>query len=69
MDRGEALGIFGAGIGVASRPRVASTAPSFPDGAVIRTLRKDYQPEEPGGGAMPFHEHMRLGPDFLLRFR
>jgi hypothetical protein len=54
MDRGEAFGIFGAGTGVARRPRVASTAPSFPDGAVIRTLRKNYQP---GGGAMPFHEH------------
>jgi hypothetical protein len=50
MDRGEALRKFGARIGVAARPRVASTAPSFPDGAFIRTLRKDYQPEEPGGG-------------------
>ena len=67
--RREAFGIFGMGIAVAALPRVASAAASFPEGAVIRTLLKDYLPEELGGGATLFHEHMSLGPDFLLRFR
>jgi hypothetical protein len=67
--RREALGMLGMGIAAAALPRVASAAPSFPDGAVIRTLLKDYPPEELGGGATLFHEHMSLAPDFLLRFR
>jgi phosphotriesterase-related protein len=67
--RREALSMVGSGIAAATLPRVASAAPSFPEGAVIRTILRDYQPEELGGGATLFHEHMSLGPDFLLRFR
>jgi len=67
--RREALGMAGVGIAAAALPRIALAAPSFPEGAVIRTLLKDYRPEELGGGATLFHEHMSLGPDFLLRFR
>jgi phosphotriesterase-related protein len=43
-------------------------APAFPKGAVIRTLLKDYAPEELAGGATLFHEHMQLAPDFNARF-
>jgi hypothetical protein len=67
--RREALGILGRGVAAAALPRVASAEPSFPEGAVIRTILKDYAPEELGGGATLFHEHMSLGPDFLLRLR
>ncbi len=41
---------------------------SFPKGAVIRTILRDYAPEELAGGATLFHEHMQLAPDFGVRF-
>jgi len=40
----------------------------FPKGAVIRTLFRDYSPEEITGGATLFHEHLSYGPDLLERF-
>ena len=43
--------------------------PSFAEGAVIRTILRDYAPGELGGGATLFHEHMSFAPDFLARFR
>jgi predicted metal-dependent phosphotriesterase family hydrolase len=67
--RREALSMLGMGVAAAALPGVASAEPSFPEGAVIRTILKDYPPAELGGGATLFHEHMSLGPDFLLRFR
>jgi phosphotriesterase-related protein len=67
--RREALAMLGMGAAAAALTRVASAEPSFPEGAVIRTILKDYPPEELGGGATLFHEHMSLAPDFLLRFR
>jgi len=67
--RREALGILGMGVAASALPRVASAQPSFPEGAVIRTILKDYPPQELGGAATLFHEHMSLGPDFLLRFK
>jgi phosphotriesterase-related protein len=67
--RREALSMLGMGAAAAALPRVASAEPSFPEGAVIRTILKDYPPEELGGGATLFHEHMSLAPDFLMRFR
>ncbi len=42
---------------------------SFPKGAVIRTLFKDYAPGELTTGATLFHEHLSLGEDFGARFR
>src|ERR1700728_2538798 len=42
---------------------------SFPKGAVIRTLFKDYSPGELSGGVTLFHEHLSLGEDFGARFR
>src|SRR5260370_1568958 len=67
--RREALSMLGMGAAAGALPGVASAAPSFPEGAVIRTILKDYPPQELGDGATLFHEHMSLAPDFLLRFR
>jgi len=61
--------MLGMGVAAAALPRIASAQPSFPEGAVIRTILKDYPPEELGGGATLFHEHMSLAPDLLVRFR
>jgi predicted metal-dependent phosphotriesterase family hydrolase len=49
--------------------RASAQAPAFPQGAVIRTLFKDYAPAELAGGATLFHEHLSLGADFSDRFR
>lgn len=43
--------------------------PTFPAGAIIRTLLKDYRPDELGGGATLFHEHLSLASDFMDKFR
>jgi len=67
--RREALEFLAASFGAAALPRIGLAEPSFPEGAVIRTILKDYAPAELGGGATLFHEHMSLAPDFLLRFR
>jgi len=56
------------GAAAAALPDVVSAAPTFPKGAVIRTILKDYAPEELAGGATLFHEHMSFPPDFLPRF-
>ncbi len=42
--------------------------PTFPKGAIIRTVLKDYAPEDLAGGATLFHEHMQLAPDFNAKF-
>jgi phosphotriesterase-related protein len=60
---------LGAAAGAALLPVRASAQAAFPKGAVIRTLFKDYAPEELAGGATLFHEHLSLGPDFSERFR
>jgi len=67
--RREALSLLCMGAAAAALPLGASAAPSFSEGAVIRTILKDYPPQELGGGATLFHEHMSLAPDFLVRFR
>jgi phosphotriesterase-related protein len=64
----ELLGI--SAVAMAIDPLIArSQARAYPKGAVIRTLFKDYQPEELAGGATLFHEHLSLGEDFSARFR
>ena len=64
--RREALGMLGMGAVAAALPEFASAAtPTFPRGAVIRTILKDYAPEELGGGATLFHEHMSFASDFM----
>ena len=71
LTRREALKVAGAvaaAMAVAPMSTFAQASP-FPKGAVIRTLFRDYAPEELAGGATLFHEHLSLGPDFSDRFR
>lgn len=71
LTRRDALGLFGIGaVAMAIDPLAArSQTPAYPKGAIIRTLFKDYQPEELASGATLFHEHLSLGEDFSARFR
>ena len=71
LTRREALQVLGLGAVAAAAwpPSALAQTPAFPKGAVIRTLFKDYAPEELAGGATLFHEHLSLGPDFGDRFR
>jgi phosphotriesterase-related protein len=67
FSRRQALRYLGLGAVAASVPR-ASAAPTFPKGAIIRTILRDLPPETLAGGATLFHEHMSLPPDFSARF-
>jgi phosphotriesterase-related protein len=70
VNRRDALKWAGVAAAMAALPRQGLTqSPSFPKGAIIRTLFRDYAPEELAGGATLFHEHLSLGPDFTDRFR
>lgn len=62
--RRQALGMLAGGAALAAAG-ASPAQPAFPRGAVIRTLLKDYAPEELAGGATLFHEHMSQRPDFL----
>src|SRR3954447_1493462 len=67
--RRQVLGALGAGAVAAALPEFASAAaPVFPKGAVIRTILKDYAPEELAGGATLFHEHLSFADDFMTRW-
>ncbi len=69
LTRRELLGLLGCGAIAATVPRVASGATqTFPKGAVIRTISKDYAPEDLAGGATLFHEHLSFAPDFMTRW-
>ena len=69
ITRREALGLLGMTAAAAALPNSASAdAPTFPKGAIIRTILKDYAPEELAGGATLFHEHFQLAPDFNAKF-
>lgn len=69
MNRRQALQFFGLGAAAAALPKdMFAQAPVFPKGAIIRTVLKDYAPEELAGGATLFHEHMQLAPDFNAKF-
>jgi phosphotriesterase-related protein len=69
ITRRQALELLGIGAAAAALPQTAfSQAPTFPKGAIIRTILKDYAPEELAGGATLFHEHLQLGQDFNARF-
>ena len=55
------LHALGLGAAAAALPEFATAAaPTFPKGAVIRTILKDYAPEDLAGGATLFHEHMSI---------
>ena len=66
--RREVLGMVGAAAGVALPNLSLAATPTFPQGAVIRTVLKDYAPDDLAGAATLFHEHMSLAADFLTRF-
>lgn len=66
--RREALGLLGIGAAAAALPTQLLAAPTFPKGAVIRTVLKDYAPDELAGGATLFHEHMSFQDDFMTRW-
>src|SRR5437762_7389274 len=69
MTRRDALVLLGTGAAAAVLPDAApAQTRAFRKGAVIRTILKDYAPEELAGGATLFHEHMSLAPDFMTRF-
>ena len=67
--RREALRTLGLGAAAAALPEFLSAAtPTFPKGAVIRTILKDYAPEDLAGGATLFHEHMSFADNFMTRW-
>jgi phosphotriesterase-related protein len=69
VTRRRALEVLGIGAAAAAVPRaVFAQEPTFPKGAIIRTILKDYAPDELAGGATLFHEHMQLAPDFNVKF-
>jgi phosphotriesterase-related protein len=69
LTRRRVLEVLGIGAGAAALPKGAfAQGPTFPKGAIIRTVLKDYAPEDLAGGATLFHEHLQLAPDFNARF-
>ncbi len=68
QTRREALSLLGAGAASLALAGTAAAQPVFAKGAVIRTVLKDYAPEELAGGASLFHEHMSQPPDFMGRW-
>ena len=69
ITRRNALSLLGLGAVASTIPEFASgAAPSFPKGSVIRTVLKDYAPEDLAGGATLFHEHMSFAEDFMPRW-
>jgi phosphotriesterase-related protein len=69
LTRRRALGALGIGAAAAIIPRrLFAQEPTFPKGAIVRTILKDYAPEELAGGATLFHEHLQLAPDFNAKF-
>jgi hypothetical protein len=67
-SRRELLRMLGVGAVAVTLPRLAfADGPTFPKGAVIRTVLKDYAPKDLAGGAILFHEHMSFAPDFVTR--
>jgi phosphotriesterase-related protein len=68
LTRRHALRMLGIGAAATLPALSFAQAPSFPKGAVIRTILKDYAPEELAGGATLFHEHFQLAPDFNAKF-
>src|SRR5579864_350671 len=69
LNRRQVLEVLGIGAAAAAVPgAVFAQEPTFPKGAIIRTILRDYAPEELAGGATLFHEHMQLAPDFNAKF-
>ena len=69
LTRRQALKVLGFSAAAVAIPSgLSAQTPTFPKGAIIRTVLKDYAPEELAGGATLFHEHMQLAPDFSAKF-
>jgi phosphotriesterase-related protein len=68
-SRREFLELIGMATAAAAVPHDVSAAITFPNGAIIRTVLKDYAPDDLAGHGVLFHEHMSLAPDFLERFQ
>jgi phosphotriesterase-related protein len=69
LTRRQAFEMLGLSAAVTAIPRSAfAQEPTFPKGAIIRTVLKDYAPEDLAGGATLFHEHMQLATDFNAKF-
>jgi phosphotriesterase-related protein len=68
LTRRRALEILGISLAVATPEKTFAQEPAFGKGAIIRTLLRDYAPQELAGGATLFHEHLQLAPDFNARF-
>ena len=66
--RREALGLLGAGAASVVLPRTGAAAPTFPPGAIIRTLLNDASPEAFAGAATLFHEHLSFAENFMPRW-
>jgi phosphotriesterase-related protein len=60
--------MLGAGAIAAALPASRAETVTFPKGAVIRTVLKDYAPDELAGAATLFHEHLSFAPDFMSRW-
>ena len=61
--------VLGMGVAAAALTEFTSAAtPAFPKGAIIRTILKDYAPEDLAGGATLFHEHLSLADNFMTRW-
>jgi phosphotriesterase-related protein len=70
LTRRKLLKFFGISAAASAFPFLSWGQPqAFPEGAVIRTLLKDYPPDELGMGATLFHEHLSVAPDFMEKFR
>ena len=52
------IGAAGAGTGGRAAAAQAAVPVAFPEGAVVRTVLADVDPDELGGGATLFHEHL-----------
>src|ERR1700674_2501918 len=69
LNRRQVFKVLGMGAAAAALPKgVFAQTPVFPKGAIIRTILRDYAPEELAGGATLFHEHMQLAPEFNAKF-
>jgi len=74
MNRRDAVKALGASAMAAALPPFdfaqggQAQSPVFPKGAIIRTILKDYAPEDLAGGATLFHEHLQLARDFNQKF-
>jgi phosphotriesterase-related protein len=64
LTRREALGLLGVGAAAIA----FGAEPTFPKGAIIRTILKDIPPDQLTSGATLFHEHLSLAPDFLPKW-